>query len=96
MDSERSTGSNWIISSRTANSRSHSFFTRANTPGSLVGFDGGSITSGGVVNFVTFQFIYGFSSGSITPVPEPASLTLLCSARIWRYPPPSQARDGSV
>ena len=56
-------------------------FTTTKTPGSLVGFTGGTIFDGGVVGRPPGQpTIYTTISGSIAPVPEPSSLTLIASA----------------
>lgn len=54
-------------------------FTTGSTPGSLVGFDGGSIVGGGAVQTSTDLILYQNISGSITAptVPEPGSLLLM-------------------
>jgi len=55
-------------------------FTPAPTPGSLVGFTGGTNVGSHVILSRTTADVYRGSSGSITPVtaaPEPSSLALL-------------------
>jgi len=58
-------------------------FTTTKTPGSLLGFTGGSIVGGQIDNPLNFKFFYTNLRGSITPVlvpiPEPSSLALLSS-----------------
>jgi len=56
-------------------------FTTTKTPSSLVGFTGGTIFDGQVVGAPPGEpTIYTTISGSIAPVPEPSSLTLIASA----------------
>jgi hypothetical protein len=60
-------------------------FNTAPTPGSLVGFTGGSIVGVGDT-----QFNYAINGGSITPVPEPSSLVLFATGMLvlsltWRF-----------
>lgn len=56
-------------------------FTTTKTPGSLVGFDGGTISRCCVLVLATGDYLYVGVTGSITPsttpVPEPSSFVLL-------------------
>ena len=49
------------------------FFTTMPNPGTLLGFTGGTIFSGGVFG----PSAYSIKSGSITPIPEPGALFVL-------------------
>jgi len=52
-------------------------FTTTPTPGSLVGFEGGTITGSSVFIPIHRVTLYSNLSGRITPVPERSSLALL-------------------
>jgi hypothetical protein len=52
-------------------------FTTTPTPGSLVGFEGGTITRAHIINLQTNRLVYLNFSGSIAPVPGPSSRVLL-------------------
>jgi hypothetical protein len=55
-------------------------FSTTPTPGSLVGFDGGTLIRDAVFQHSTELEEYVILSGSITPVPEPSSLGELAAA----------------
>jgi len=81
LDSEPFQTSNWVIVATNSSGFAMLLnFTTTQTPGSLVGFDGGTILSG-VVHDNDGRPIFSNITGSITPsaapVPEPSSLALL-------------------
>jgi hypothetical protein len=57
-------------------------FTTTPTPGSLVGFEGGTISSGEVLS-ATDQVLFTIPSGSIAPVPEPPAFLLMVAGLGW-------------
>lgn len=68
--------SNWSIFANDSDGALLVFdFSTSNTPGSLVGFTGGTILPGGVGNGSTP--LYTITGGSITATPEPNSLAFL-------------------
>ena len=73
-------GSSWFtISVNSSLGTLDLIFTTTPTAGSLVGFTGGTITGDNVLNQAG-SVLYSFTTGSITPVPEPSSLGLLAVA----------------
>jgi len=73
--------SDWQIGALNTNSNQMVLnFAPAPTGGTLVGFTGGSIVSGGSNVYFSFpRDAYQILGGSITPVPEPSSLVLFAS-----------------
>jgi hypothetical protein len=73
----------WLIIANNSSSDALIFlFSTAPTPGSLVGFTGGTIL-GTKVNNPSFAALYDVTGGSITPVPEPSSLVPLAGGIGW-------------
>jgi hypothetical protein len=80
---EGPTASDWsFLSSNSSSDALTLDFSTAPTPGSLVGFTGGTIL-GTVVDNPSFAALYDVTGGSITPVPEPSPLVPLASGLAW-------------
>jgi PEP-CTERM motif len=71
-------GSNWeILSPNSNDDELYLEFTTTPTPGSLVGFTGGTIVGVLVFDPNIVEPAYDNFTGTVTPVPEPSSLGLL-------------------
>ena len=83
LEAEGPTVSGWnFLASNSSSDALTLDFSTAPTPGSLVGFTGGTISSTFVSN-PSFADLYHVTGGFITPVPEPSSLVLLAGGIGW-------------